>query len=209
MPRKPDRKCNLCGEVGWSGTSSLPEGQYRCRGCRRIEPQPFKPDRPGRVPATCAECSAPYMSVRRSDGEMTTCCSKACAQRRRMRLNPPTIPPRPRKPSKARDPYLRRAANAPGPSHHFRKRLLDKWRRQGRTCTYCAGPCEAVDHVVPLKRGGTNYEGNLTPVCNACNASKSAHLLVVWRYRIGGRRGEQVHRDDRFREVRRPASRAA
>jgi hypothetical protein len=30
-------------------------------------------------------------------------------------------------------------------------------------------------------RGGTNYEGNLTPACKQCNSSKAARLLVEWR----------------------------
>jgi 5-methylcytosine-specific restriction endonuclease McrA len=41
-----------------------------------------------------------------------------------------------------------------------------------------------IDHIVPLARGGTNYEGNLTPACRPCNSSKGTLLLVEWRKRL-------------------------
>lgn len=53
--------------------------------------------------------------------------------------------------------------------------------RQGRSCSYCPAPATTVDHVLPLVRGGTNYEGNLTPCCRSCNGSKAGWLLVEWR----------------------------
>lgn len=84
----------------------------------------------------------------------------------------------------ARKPHSRRAwldRHATGLNAYDRGRLLDRWRRQGRRCSYCGGACESVDHVVPLSRGGTNYEGNLTPCCLPCNSSKNALLLIEWR----------------------------
>lgn len=62
-----------------------------------------------------------------------------------------------------------------------RRALLHKWQRQGRTCTFCPNPCESVDHVIPLARGGTNYEGNLTPACIRCNSSRGARTVMEWR----------------------------
>jgi hypothetical protein len=41
---------------------------------------------------------------------------------------------------------------------------------------------DTLDHVVPLVRGGTNYEGNLVPACRKCNSSKAAWLLTEWKY---------------------------
>jgi 5-methylcytosine-specific restriction endonuclease McrA len=55
------------------------------------------------------------------------------------------------------------------------------WVAAGRACSYCDAPASTVDHVISLKRGGTNYEGNLTPACRSCNSSKSDKLLVEWR----------------------------
>jgi hypothetical protein len=75
-----------------------------------------------------------------------------------------------------------RSQSAPGLPRRARRALLIKWKRQGRSCAYCLLPCEAIDHIVPLIRGGTNYEGNLAPVCHPCNLAKGQKLLIVWRY---------------------------
>jgi 5-methylcytosine-specific restriction endonuclease McrA len=70
---------------------------------------------------------------------------------------------------------------APGLTDGQRARLMEKWRRQCRSCSYCPRPATTVDHVLPLILGGTNYEGNLAPCCKSCNSSKGARLLVKWR----------------------------
>jgi len=78
---------------------------------------------------------------------------------------------------------------APGyySTYRSRRALLDRWIRQGRSCAYCDGPPETVDHVIPLTRGGTNHEGNLVPACTSCNAAKKDGLLSAWRYGRTGR----------------------
>ena len=70
---------------------------------------------------------------------------------------------------------------APGLGYGARRRLLARWRRQGRSCSYCVAPATTMDHAVPLVRGGTNREGNLAPCCKSCNSSKSYLLIVEWR----------------------------
>lgn len=47
-------------------------------------------------------------------------------------------------------------------------------------CTYCGGIGEEDDHVVPLKRGGTDHWWNLTRACAPCNRSKGSKLLEEW-----------------------------
>lgn len=199
-------QCNRCGRLQSRGKGSLPDGRYRCQPCRRedLAPGLKKRRRDG-----CAECGADFISAKRSDGSWTACCSRRCAGKRRMRLNPPPIQPMLKGMSKARDPYFRRANNSPGLSGHGRKRLLDRWRKQGRGCCYCDGPCETVEHLIPLKRGGTNYEGNLAPCCRACNGSKGALLVIEWKLKRGDLSGKRVRQDDRRRQVRRPTTRAA
>jgi HNH endonuclease len=53
--------------------------------------------------------------------------------------------------------------------------------RDGNSCTYC-GTNEGLtaDHVVPLTRGGTNDESNLTACCISCNTKKSNKLVSEW-----------------------------
>lgn len=74
MPNKPDLPCADCGELMWRSTSSLPEGQARCRPCRRKRP-PAKRARPGPPCPTCgvpmaanAAGTHPCMACRKAGG---------------------------------------------------------------------------------------------------------------------------------------------
>jgi hypothetical protein len=78
--------------------------------------------------------------------------------------------------------YRLRARSAPGLNGYKRGKLLVKWKREGRICAYCQSPADTLDHVLPLIRGGTNYEGNLAPACRSCNSSKSSKTITEWRY---------------------------
>lgn len=55
------------------------------------------------------------------------------------------------------------------------------FKRDGFTCQYCgATPPEVVlqvDHIHPVKLGGTNDDGNLTTSCQPCNLGKFATPL--------------------------------
>lgn len=63
-----------------------------------------------------------------------------------------------------------------------------EWRaalvRADGKCSYCGRPGKlAMDHVVPLARGGRHAPGNVTPACVACNSSKSDLFVSEWRHR--------------------------
>ncbi len=47
-------------------------------------------------------------------------------------------------------------------------------------CTYCGGPAEAIDHVIPRALGGTDDAHNQTPACGSCNSSKNATPVLEW-----------------------------
>ena len=52
-------------------------------------------------------------------------------------------------------------------------------------CVYCGMRCSkqnpyTIDHIVPLKRGGTHDLANLTLSCRSCNSSKRDRLLSEW-----------------------------
>lgn len=54
--------------------------------------------------------------------------------------------------------------------------------RQNGRCAACDKQCVlTVDHIVPLKRGGTNWPSNLQGLCLSCNCSKGARLESEWR----------------------------
>jgi 5-methylcytosine-specific restriction endonuclease McrA len=51
-------------------------------------------------------------------------------------------------------------------------------------CAYCqADPATAMDHVIPVSRGGRHTIGNVLPACQFCNSSKGTKLLIEWRER--------------------------
>lgn len=45
-------------------------------------------------------------------------------------------------------------------------------------CCYCGAPMEHIDHIVPVKAGGTSEWENLTAACAACNHKKNAKPLL-------------------------------
>lgn len=49
-------------------------------------------------------------------------------------------------------------------------------------CLYCnkQSTSMTVDHVVPLKLGGTNELSNLVPACSDCNLSKGHKDVWLW-----------------------------
>lgn len=56
------------------------------------------------------------------------------------------------------------------------------------TCTYCGDYAEAVDHIIPVSRGGTNDRENLTAACTRCNMEKldfTPDEWCDWRQEIG------------------------
>ena len=81
--------------------------------------------------------------------------------------------------------YASRRSNAIGrfTSYDYTK-LLNRYKGM---CAYCSSSkANSIDHVVPLSKGGTNYIGNILPVCSTCNSSKAAKNLYTWR-RTSGR----------------------
>lgn len=75
----------------------------------------------------------------------------------------------------------------------YRRNLPANWKavrarifeRDGEVCAYCAttvGPFH-IDHVAPLRKGGTNEDDNLCVACVPCNLSKKDRAVEEWRAR--------------------------
>ena len=172
MARKPDVPCALCGVLLWSGSTSLAPGLRMCRGCRGLPGHPGR-SKPGVV--ACAHCSTMFVPRPSHNGRLTVTCSKRCAQLLRVGRVPGDT---------AQGHNAARYAlesSRPGLGRLQRQRILRLWMNQGRSCAYCDAAGTTVDHVVPLFRGGSNFEGNLVPACRPCNISKGRWLLVEWR----------------------------
>lgn len=155
--------CSDCGKPCWRNPHIkgwTPPESPRCRDChltnRRVDPV--------RLFCACGE-------QKHAESRQCITCRRSCQ-----------IPSGASRPGSS--PWNLRAAAAPGLSNKARKRLLRKWLKQHRTCIYCGDPAACIDHVVPLVLGGTNYEGNLAPACQSCNARKSDQLISAWRHRV-------------------------
>jgi hypothetical protein len=43
-------------------------------------------------------------------------------------------------------------------------------------CAYCPTPYRAMDHVIPVSRGGDHVASNVCPACTSCNSRKNASM---------------------------------
>jgi hypothetical protein len=71
-------------------------------------------------------------------------------------------------------PRRERALND-APGEWTTERVRARMAYWGWRCYICGGEFEAVDHVKPLRRGGSNWPANLRPICRTCNSRKSDH----------------------------------
>lgn len=55
----------------------------------------------------------------------------------------------------------------------IRERILI---RDSYLCQYCGNDANTVDHIIPITKGGTDEEFNLTSACNACNSRKGNRM---------------------------------
>lgn len=62
----------------------------------------------------------------------------------------------------------------------WKKLRLQILNRDAWTCSYCGGEANEVDHIIPLKRGGSDDPDNLTAACRTCNARKHDDSVGVF-----------------------------
>jgi len=68
----------------------------------------------------------------------------------------------------------RRARKAGASGHATIEQIQARWDYYGNKCYICGKDAEAIDHVVPLAKGGSNWPANLRPICSKCNLKKSS-----------------------------------
>ena len=166
--------CSVCGGGVARTARSAPE--IVCQRCRR-ERREVKLGSRWR----CEWCGGDFvLKYRRSGGEPRFC-SRACKNRSAMAARKGQS----KRPAEdTRRSRQERETAAPGLRWRERRRLLRP------ECAYCGGLATTIDHVVPLSRGGTNFEGNLVSACRRCNSAKCDRLLIEWR--TGRKAGQSV-----------------
>lgn len=90
--------------------------------------------------------------------------------------------------------HSRRALEINAEGSHTGEELIELWYKQSGLCYWCDvklkelfdnpdndnGAKPHLDHVIPLKRGGSNYISNLRWTCSYCNLSKGSKLPSEW-----------------------------
>ena len=84
-----------------------------------------------------------------------------------------------------------------------KKVRFEVFKRDGFSCQYCGATPPAVilhvDHIVPVKEGGTNEETNLVTSCDKCNLGKSATPLSSIPASLESRAAEIAEREAQIR----------
>jgi hypothetical protein len=76
--------------------------------------------------------------------------------------------------------YPSRAFAHNGRIWHKRRRLILKMHDY--LCVYCGDVATAVDHVIPINKGGTDHPDNLVAACMTCNSTfgdSTKHIIWI------------------------------
>jgi 5-methylcytosine-specific restriction endonuclease McrA len=162
----PDRQffstCGTCGAEKERNKSSLcpPCGNaYRQNG-RAADPLKW-------TYIACGKCGA---DKPRSVSSLCSACTRISA-RRRYSVAPFSY-------IKASHDYRARKASAEGSFTKSEWEAIKK--KQGGKCAHCKQKKKlTIDHIRPLKRGGSNYAINLQGLCGSCNSRKRDSLDAI------------------------------
>lgn len=70
--------------------------------------------------------------------------------------------------------HRRRARKLAAAGDATREQIEARMNYYGWRCWMCGEPATAIDHVIALARGGSNWPANLRPACRKCNSRKGA-----------------------------------
>lgn len=176
MARKPDTPCSVCGNLLWSGSSSLPPEQRVCHPCRRLRPVPHghRDGSEARI-VECRVCGRPFLY-----GKRKTTCSRSCAALNRPKLNVEERQARQRErwqqKNRRRRALLRKASSEPytlvaiAERDGFRCQLCRRKVDMGLKAPHPKSP--TIDHVIPLADDGDDVRANVQLAHRWCNTSK-------------------------------------
>ena len=186
MPHRPDTPCNMCGKYMWSGPGSLPPEERRCRACRASARAVRRT-----ITAPCEMCGGDFAPYRRRGGRTRTC-SVACGQVLLRKGRTPEESAEARRQALQAKCRRRRALRRGATSEPYT--LTEIAERDGHRCGLCRRKVKmtlrppdprspAVDHIVPLSRGGDDVRANVQLAHMGCNSAKgnrgSQQLVLV------------------------------
>ena len=163
------KRCSKCGEVKprseFNKSRREASGlQSSCKMCRKIWRESHK--------AETAECRKVWRENHKSERETY---QKTWRSAHKAHIVEYGNKYSRENPEKLRATKLRRRARkCDALGFADAKQIQARWNYYGGRCYICGVIAEAVDHVIPLARGGTNWPANLKPICNRCNWSKGA-----------------------------------
>jgi len=75
--------------------------------------------------------------------------------------------------------YCREHRPRNGSTRQWRQLRAQILARDRYTCQTCGAPAEHVDHIRPLRDGGSDQPGNLAAACAACNLRKGSRGVHI------------------------------
>lgn len=162
--------CEGCGVLRFPTVKPSGDGRQLCRACRLLAGG-FGRGPGERVSIVCEACGT-TCHLDPSTAKGRRFCSRDCMNAMR----------RAKWGDNGKHRRATRERDAEGIRWRDRKALLRKWKKRRQACHYgCGRTADTIDHLIPLVRGGTNYEGNLVPCCKPCNSSKQDKLPIEFR----------------------------
>jgi hypothetical protein len=168
--RTPGKSCELCGKY-IDRTSAYTV----CRVCRKAE----------KWTRSCAVCGVEFLSIRKSDGNMTQTCSFDCGTILRWGHEPELL-------SRSLRQHEKNANRRKNILKDSGKQytLAEIAERDGFVCQLCLDPVDmslsgmerwgpTIDHAVPLVVSRDDRRANVQLAHRVCNGSKGANLAPL------------------------------
>lgn len=193
MAKKPDTPCGGCGKLLWSGSSSLPPGQRRCRACRGgRQPQPTSCLACGTVFTTrdarlCSKtCRAAYRRGKPAQATVRRCadCGLLKSVQASVRSCADCFLARRRAHWRRKNAVRRGAVRVGRQISIAQLGDRDAWRchlclRKVDRALACPDPMSPTfDHLVPISDGGTDEPANVRLAHRFCNTSRGTGGVV-------------------------------